>query len=201
MKTSSNKLLFLTFILLLICGYVVAQEDYTLFYNQSIMTSNTGMSVLGGWAIGNIALGAYGWIQGTGQQKYFNQMNLFWNTVNLTIAGVALYNNYHTDISLLNAEQIMSKHLQTEKILLINSALDAGYIGTGFLLRYLSGKSEQRSDLLKGYGNSLLLQGGFLLVFDVCLYGIMRNQRLDFLDNLNLSISTDLTGFQVLIYL
>lgn len=199
MKTTTNKQIIFTFVLLLVSGYLFAQDDYTQFYNQSMMTSNTGMSILGGWALGNIALGAYGWAQYTGQQKYFNQMNLFWNTVNLTIAGIALYNNYHTDISLLNADQIMSKHVQTEKILLINSFLDAGYIGTGFLLRHFSAKSEQRSDLLKGYGNSLLLQGGFLLIFDVCLYGIMRNQRLDFLNNLNLSITTDLRGFQILI--
>lgn len=199
MKTTSKKQFFFTIILLLISGYVFAQDDYIRFYNQSIMNSNTGMFILGGWALGNIALGAYGWAQYTGQQKYFNQMNLFWNTVNLTIAGIALYNNYHTDISLLNAEQIMSKHLQTEKILLVNSFLDAGYIGTGFLLRHFSGRSEKRSNLLKGYGNSLLLQGGFLLIFDVCLYGIMRNQRLDFMNNLNLSITTDLRGFQLLI--
>lgn len=197
MKTIFKKQFIFTYVLLLVSGYVFAQGDYAQFNNQSIMTTNTGMSVLGGWAIGNIVLGAYGWAHNTGQQKYFNQMNLFWNTVNLTIAGISLYNNYHTDISLFDAEQIMSKHLQTEKILLINSFLDAGYIGTGFLLRHFSGKSEQRGDLLKGYGNSLLLQGGFLLVFDICLYGIMRNQRLDFLNNLN--ISADLTGFQLLI--
>jgi len=196
MKTTSVKSIILFSILIMISCYTFAQDDYTEFFKRSIMTNSTGMAVLGGWAIGNITLGAYGWAQYSGQQKYFNQMNLFWNTVNLSIAGFALYKNYHTDASLFDAQEILARHLQTEKILLINSALDIGYIGTGFLLRHLSTRSDQRSELLNGYGNSLILQGGFLFVFDLCLYGILRNQRLDFLDGLNIGILPGLNGFQ-----
>lgn len=154
------------------------------------------MLVLGGWAIANIATGAYGWSQYSNENKYFYQMNLFWNMVNLSIAGVALYNNYHLDCSVLSPGEMMEKHTRTERILLINSALDLGYIGTGFLLRHLSVSSAKRGSLLKGYGNSLLLQGSFLLVFDLILYRILRNQRIDFLNNMNLTISPEITGFQ-----
>ena len=196
MKTTSVKSIILFSILIMISCYTFAQDDYTEFFKRSIMTNSTGMAVLGGWAIGNITLGAYGWAQYSGQQKYFNQMNLFWNTVNLSIAGFALYKNYHAVASLFDAQEILARHLQTEKILLINSALDIGYIGTGFLLRHLSTRSDQRSELLNGYGKSLILQGGFLFVFDLCLYGILRNQRLDFLDGLNIGILPGLNGFQ-----
>ena len=122
MKTLSVKSFIIFSILIMISCYSFAQNDYTEFYKRSIMANSAGMFFLGGWAIGNITSGAYGWAQYSGQQKYFNQMNLFLNTVNLSIAGFALYKNYHTDVSLLNTQEIVARHIQTEKILFINSA-------------------------------------------------------------------------------
>jgi hypothetical protein len=170
---------------------VHGQEEYREFYSESLRTTNTGMYVLGGWAITNIATGGYGWSRFDGDTKYFHQMNLFWNTVNLSIAGYALYSNSILDISALGQDEIMKKHLNTEKILLINAGLDLGYIGTGFLLRHLAGKSKKNSDLLKGYGNSIILQGSFLFVFDLVLYGILRSQRYDFIENVNVALLPD----------
>ena len=159
---------------------VNGQVDYGRFCHQSLALTNTGMFVLGGWAVANIAGGAVGWSKTSGSQKYFHQMNLFWNTVNLSISAVSLYSNLQADCSLLAPESVMARHTRTENTLLINSALDLGYLSTGILLKHLSGRSVNRTNLLKGYGNSLLLQGAFLLVFDLCLYGILRAQRLNF---------------------
>jgi hypothetical protein len=97
----------------------------------------------------------------------------------------------------MQSGEIMTKHLDTERLLLINSFLDIGYIGTGFLLRHLSDKSATRSDLLKGYGNSLLLQGGFLMIFDMVLYGTMINHPLDFIHRLNLVSTPQMTALQI----
>lgn len=119
-------------------------------------------------------------------------MNLFWNVVNATIAGIALSNNLGYDCSSVSYDSYLNSHLSTEKTLLINSALDVGYIGTGFLLKYFSTKASQRNDLLKGYGNSLILQGGFLLAFDVVLYALMRNERISFDTNISASFSPSL---------
>lgn len=153
------------------------------------------MYVLGSWAILNLATGAYGWSQTTGDTKYFHQMNFFWNTVNISIAGIALYSNYTTDLTLLSNEELLNEQMKTERLLLINSGLDVLYIGTGFLLKGLSDRNAGRADLLKGYGNSLILQGGFLLVFDLILYGILRTQRINFLEGMSLSVSDQLYSF------
>lgn len=179
MNSSSTKRTLILSVLLTITYVLWGQIPQEEFCRNSMRISNTGMSVLGTWAVVNIATGAWGWSKYEGEKKYFHQMNLLWNTVNLSIAGIALYNNLNYDCLAAGGEAVLSKHLRTEKILLVNSVLDAGYIGTGFLLKHLSGKSEKRADLLKGYGNSLILQGSFLLVFDLALYGIMRNARLD----------------------
>lgn len=187
-KLFRMKTLMVALVILSIPTQIFAQGEYFTFCNQSIKLVNTGMIVLGLWAISNILLGAYGWLRFNGKSLYFHQMNFFWNTVNLLIAGIALYNNYHFDCTLMNPGEILSKHLETEKILLINTFLDAGYIGTGFLLRHFSVKSTNRGHLLQGYGNALLLQGGFLLTFDLFLYGTLRSLRMDYLDTIGLTI-------------
>ena len=197
-ENESWRLFFLILLLITVLP-AYGQEEYRQFYSESLRTTNTGMYILGGWAITNIATGAYGWSRFDGDTKYFHQMNLFWNTVNLSIAGFALYSNYMLDISALGPDEIMNKHNSTERILLINAALDIGYIGAGFLMRYLAGKSSKNSDLLKGYGNSVILQGGFLFLFDVVLYGILRSQRYDFLENINLAFSPDFAAVRLII--
>lgn len=180
---------------LLLSLNVSAQDSFPDFYTQNIKINNTGMYILGSWAVLNMATGAYGWSKYSGDRMYFNQMNLFWNVVNISIAGFALYSNYTTDTGSFSQQELMEKMLKTENILLINSGLDIGYIGTGFLLRHLSGKSDKRADLLRGYGSSLILQGGFLLVFDLILYGVLRADRMDFLRNVDMAMLPD--GFMI----
>ncbi|MFO7851949.1 MAG: DUF6992 family protein [Bacteroidota bacterium] len=174
---------------------IFGQESFSDFYSQSQKINNTGMYVLSSWALANIATGAYGWSKYSGDRMYFYQMNLFWNVVNASIAGFALYSNYTTDISSFTQEELIEKLVKTENILLINAGLDVGYIGGGFLLKHLSTKSAKRADMLKGYGNSIILQGSFLLVFDLVMYGILKTDRMDFLNNIDLALLPE--GFSI----
>jgi len=185
--------LLLSFSLLMV--YAEAQTDVETFFSKSQKTTNTGMMVLGSWAILNIATGAYGMSTQAGSSKYFYQMNLFWNTVNLGIAGYSLISGYLTDISLLSHEQMVEKHMFTEKLLLINAGLDILYMATGGFLISKSKSSTKRPELLKGYGQSLILQGGFLLVFDTLLYFILHDQSNRFLENLHVAFTPQ--SFQV----
>jgi hypothetical protein len=164
-------------------------QSYTEFYHKSMQYNNTGMYVLGGWAVANLIIGGIGWNQNTGDTKYFHQMNFFWNTVNLSIAGFALYNNLSGGFEDLTNEMMVQKHYKIEKLYLINGGLDLAYIGTGFLLKNLSPKKEKNKNLLNGYGNSLILQGSFLLVFDAIMWGIQRDHRLQFLENVDISFN------------
>ncbi|MGF1586429.1 MAG: hypothetical protein ACFCUM_13980 [Bacteroidales bacterium] len=194
-------LLFFLVLLILILsqGNIYGQDGYETFYQQSLKIQNTGMYVLGGWAVANIAAGGYGWAQHSGERARFDQMNLFWNVVNLSIAGFALYSNYNTDVSLMDSDEILNDHIRIENILLINALLDVGYIGIGLLMRHYSTKYPERKDLLRGYGSSIILQGSFLFVFDLVLYGFMRADRLEFLNNFQLSVSPEMTGIRFFI--
>ncbi len=193
--------IFIIVFLLLIPVFLFGQQEYTDydFCRNSTTISNTGMIVLGSWAIGNMAIGAYGWKQNTGQKMYFHQMNVFWNVVNLSIAGISLYNNWGLDCSSLSPSEFLENHLNTERILLINSGLDLCYIGVGFLLNHLSKKTTKNPDLLKGYGNSLYLQGGFLLAFDLILYGLMRSERFQLSSDLAFNFSVNLSEIRLAI--
>lgn len=155
------------------------------------------MLVLGGWAITNIATGAIGWSNTTGTEKYFYQMNFMWNLVNLGIAGYSLNTWENINPWKFNQQQIMERHIKFENIYLINTGLDVVYAGTGFLLRHLSESSQKRPDLLMGYGNSIILQGGFLFLFDGLMYVIQRNHKARFIKNLDLTIVPNGAGIHL----
>lgn len=185
-------------IFLIIANYMAwAQSGYQNFHETSVKVNQTGMVVLGSWAVVNIAVGAAGWSKYNGSAMRFHQMNLFWNTVNLSIAGFAFYNYLQNSGAVLTPDEIMQEHLKAEKLYMVNAGLDVLYIGTGFLLRHLSARKEKNKDILLGYGNSILLQGSFLLVFDAVMWGIQRSNRLDFLGNADLSFAYQHSGFQL----
>ena len=193
-RVNESRMARLIAILLLFTVYTavaMAQDGQKSFAEGSMAINNRGMYVLGGWAVTNIAAGAYGWASYDGQSRYFSQMNLFWNVINLSIAGIALFSNLSTDLSLTGSEEMLTKHLKTEKIFLINSALDVGYMGAGFLMRHLSANTEKRGEMLKGYGNSVILQGGFLLVFDMLMYFIMRDFRTANVETITMTMNRD----------
>lgn len=126
-----------------------------------------GMRVLGTWAVGNIGVSGARYFATSGSEKYFHQMNVGWGVVNLALAGVSLVGNRRFT-SPTDRAATTKAQLRTENIYLLNTGLDAAYIMGGFYLkeRARTRPTERRQNQLRGYGQSLLLQGGFLLVFD-----------------------------------
>lgn len=133
--------------------------------------NRTGMLVLGGWALANIVSGTTLNFTLQGEAKYFNQFNALWNTVNLGLAINGLLNTGTDSLSLYNS---VTGHQTLQNIFVLNAGLDLAYIATGFFLKEKA-KSSEKKELLTGYGNSLLFQGAFLLVFDAAMYFIHQN--------------------------
>jgi hypothetical protein len=160
-------------------GFLQAQthED---FYTSSLDINKSGMYFLGGWALANMATGTYGWLRYDGEKKYFHQMNAAWNVVNAGIAVYALFDIAGTDISMLGADEMMRKHIWSENLFLINVGLDILYMAGGAWLIHAAGKNEKRHDMFKGYGQSVILQGAFLFLFDLVKFGIQFNHRMNF---------------------
>lgn len=168
-----NSLYLSALLIVLFASYdAAAQNTDLLQYNHERENiTRTGMFVLGTWAVSNIAVGTVGYHRGTGENRYFHQMNSLWNTVNLGLAGYSLLKApaiYET----LNPT--LTEQNNIEKLLLFNAALDAGYMMTGVYLRERANRSNN-PQRMRGYGNSLLLQGGFLMAFDWALYLVLNN--------------------------
>ena len=175
MRNLNTKLLFYlvlcAFSLLLLTNNSNAQslsESLTTFNQQQIDLNTKGMYILSGWAISNIAVGSIGYFKSSGSTKYLHQMNVGWNLINLAIAGGALYQYGQADPTTFSLTQSLTEAQSIEQILLLNIGLNIGYMATGgFLWERGLRKSKDR---FIGYGQSLIIQGGFLLLFDSTLY-------------------------------
>lgn len=174
---NQTKLLFLALLSIPI-SQLIAQEnisDSLMSFHQSRMANNeTAMLVLGSWAAGNILVGTYGNVKASGEAKYFHQFNAMWNLVNLGIATFGYLNAVNSDPTSMTNLEILNDYNSLQSFLLLNAGLDFAYIATGFYLKERS-KNSSISERMRGYGNSLLLQGGFLLLFDVSLYFIHQS--------------------------
>jgi hypothetical protein len=134
------------------------------FNQQRMHTTQTAMIVLGGWAVANIATGLVAMGQTSGEARYFHQMNAIWNVVNLGIATAGYLGSRKLNGASWNMPGSIKEQNKIEKIYLVNGA----YILGGLYAReYGKNQSGKEQDRWKGYGSSIILQGGFLLLYDV----------------------------------
>ena len=155
----------------LICSNLAFAQvaDYQRDYNK---INEHLMLTLGSYAVGNFAVSGAGYFSAEDEYtKRFHEMNVMWNTVNF---GLALpgYLKARNNAGDWDAAEMERQQRKTQSIFLINSAVDIGYIATGM---YLRGEAENRpdeSDMFRGYGDSMVLQGSFLFAFDLVAYAI-----------------------------
>lgn len=164
------------------------------FNNERIQTDKRLMIGLGSWATTNFVVSGIGWATvPSGEAHYFHQMNVLWNTVNIGLAVPGYLKAKKANSSLSFAETIRTQH-QTEKIFLINSGLDIGYMAGGLLLRSAAKTNISKQDQFNGFGNSLLMQGGFLFVFDMTAYMIHNRHSKNSLDKIMNSVELSSSG-------
>lgn len=135
------------------------------FNMERISIQQTGMQVLGTWALANIVIGGLASTHTQIENKAFWQMNAGWNLVNASIAGFG----YFTQSMPNSLSGTISEQHSIETLLAVNAGLDLAYIIGGLYLRERA-KTSSQGDRLRGFGNSIILQGAFLLVFDAALY-------------------------------
>ncbi len=166
------KTLTLSLICLLFSTLAEAQSasDLLLINQDRQQLNQKSMLILGGWAVGNIGFSGAMMTQTEGSQFYFHQMNVAWNAVNLTLAGVGYFSAKRADISSYNLSKTVTEQYKIQKILLLNTGLDVAYMAGGLYFLERSKVEEDNAEQWKGYGQSLILQGGFLFVFDIFQY-------------------------------
>ncbi len=188
-----NKRFPLYILTLFFCLFVSAQE-LTDFNVERLDINKTGMMVLGGWAVANLVSSPILASRSTGSTKYFHQMNGYWNTVNFALAGFGLYGALTGDPSGFTLSETLSEQMSMEKILLFNAGLDIGYMAGGLYL--LERSKRDNSDRLKGFGQSIVLQGAFLFAFDLGFFLVHQGHEQQLFKYLE-QVSIHPTGFSL----
>lgn len=170
---------------------VFSQTDTSLFQmrlenldvRQTQLTRN-GMISLNAWAGANLVVSGIGYYQTTGDARYFHQMNAFWNIVNVGIAVPGLIGTYRKKTSDLTFESVYKNQQKLQTIYLFNAGLDVSYMVTGWaLFNYGNTQTGTLRNRFRGYGQSLVLQGGYLFVYDMIMYSLLKKtgKKLDFM--------------------
>lgn len=131
---------------------IVLQDGY-----KPLLHQRNANRVLGSWSVLSMGAGAYQLFSPNPLIKAMGMQNLIWGMVD---GGIALYGSHqlsNTDWSSKNLQQEREKF---RKILLINTLLDVGYLALGF------GLANAANAKWHGHGQGILIQGGFLLLFD-----------------------------------
>lgn len=155
--------------LLLFSSYLQGQSNVWDSLNKRRLAINQQhLYVLGAWAGANIVQGTISASNTTGSARYLHQMNAYWNTVNLAIAGLGIWALKMQLNQAITPAGLMKEQKTVEKLLLLNTGLDVAYIMTGLYMKERG--LRLNNDRNTGFGNSLVLQGSFLLVLDLVQY-------------------------------
>ena len=135
------------------------------------LLAERGMAVLGAWTLLNLVVSGYHVARTDARTAthHFHLMNVAWNVVNTLIAVWGLLQAHPQQVAGLTLPESLAAQKHFENVLLLNAGLDVGYLAIG---RWLQGRAAtaERPERMTGYGRSVLLQGGFLLVFDLGFY-------------------------------
>jgi len=139
---------------------------------ERINITRNYMTALGAWGLVNVVQGSISATNTVGPEHYFHQMSAYFNAVNVGIAAVGFLGIKKQLLKTNTLTSEIREQQKIQKILLINSALDVGYFGIGLLMRN-SGIKNQNAKI-QGYGGSIMLQGAFLLAYDLLQFGAHR---------------------------
>lgn len=162
-----KQLLTVIFCILSVNGFC-QQAVLDSFNVKKMQITKRGMTVLGGWAVANIAYGSIARSDASGSNKYFHEMNMIWGGINLGLSALGYIGSRKRE--LLNTAGTLQKQAAIEKTFLFNAGLDVAYIAGGFYLTEKAKNDLAKHDRYKGYGNSIVLQGAALLLFDGVMY-------------------------------
>ncbi len=146
------------------------QIDLPAFNSKRNSIDKAAFKVLGAYSAANVIYGSIASSQTNGSDKYFHQMNAIWNGVTLGITAIGYFTK--KDEGNLGYSASLKKQHATEKLFLFNTGLDLAYIAGGAYIYEKSKTNANKPERLKGYGQSVMLQGGVLLVFDAVVYAI-----------------------------
>ena len=173
-----------------------AQSDSIIkqFDSRKNNLNHNGMIVLSSWAGANIIGSAIGYgLTNSNEEKEFYLMNGSWGIINLGIALPGLLTKTKPTTSIYDLQKNQTK---IEKLFLANAILDVAYISGGFYLKeYAKNQTDiKKEERFNGFGNSIILQGAGLMVFDMAMTVLNNRNRKKHLDPFLKKASVSFSG-------
>jgi hypothetical protein len=166
-----QKIRFFIYLLIVSITSYSQKIELTKFEKERVSYTKKAMVGLAGWSVANLVGSGIATKTHNKEMRYFHQMNVMWGGINLAIAGLGYRGVSREKIDNPTLESVQKNQRRIEKTYLINAGLDVLYVGSGLLMNKTS-DNQKNPDKFKGYGNSIMLQGGFLMLYDALLYTI-----------------------------
>jgi len=135
------------------------------------------LAILTGWAAGSMAAGWLWWQSGGAWWRGLGSQFAGWGIIDAIIAAFGLRSASRNAARLASGDMDQLEQERQaqnfERLLWINSALDVGYVLAGGWLTKRHADDEGR----RGIGWGIVIQGTFLLIFDLTLAWLMRVRR------------------------
>jgi hypothetical protein len=142
------------------------------FFQLRELYIGRGLAVLAAWALLNL-IGS-GYLVRHSDRRYapyyFHGMNVMWGAINAALACWGILQLHFRVPAGLDMAELFRTQLFYENLFLLNAGLDVAYVMTGYYLRAQAASTGQRPERLLGFGQSLWVQGGFLLIFDAVMW-------------------------------
>jgi hypothetical protein len=144
---------------------------YNSINKRRYQIARTGFAALGSWAALNIVAGLISRQHSTGERKQFFRANTMAGAIDMLFAVVGFITTNRMAARPHDVVETFKKQALAEKIFLFSVGLDIGAITYGLYTKERANRfTGQKRVWLKGAGNTLLLQGSFLILFDGILY-------------------------------
>ncbi|MDG1914154.1 MAG: hypothetical protein P8I55_06150 [Crocinitomix sp.] len=191
-------------VLLLLFPFISHAQNLDNYNQERLKLTENLMVGLGSWSVANMGVSGVGWATTDNEAKYFHQMNVMWSGVNMIIAFPSYFKAKKTDPKGISfSETWRTQHIK-EKVFLFNTALDLVYVSGGVYLKQRALVDANNYQRYRGWGNSLIMQGGFLFILDLTatiLHTKHRKNKLqgfwDKMDAIDLGLSANGIGLQI----
>ena len=116
------------------------------------------------WSAISVLIGGVLLLVGTPFWRGFGVQAMLWGAIDAAIAAFGLRNTTRQRAAVHDAASIEREARKLQRLLWINTGLDVLYIGGGILLALTAGREDL---FLRGTGWGIVVQGGFLFLFDL----------------------------------
>ena len=166
-----NKILLLIWMIGISSQSFSQKENLVRFEKERVRYTKNAMVALAGWSVVNIVGSGFATNTRNKEMRYFHQMNVMWGGINLALSGLGYFGASREKIDNPVLADVLKHQNRIEKTYLINLGLDVAYVGAGLLMNKTS-DNQKNPAKFEGYGNSIMVQGGFLLLYDAIVYSI-----------------------------